>query len=194
MVTQGGPICAAHPVVTPLAAGFSVGPAGLNEVSLAQFIRLVSEPRVWAWTAQTCYARTAHGRHCAPTCRVGGGAEAEQLLARVAAPSAFSVTSLRSTLVYGPGNGGSILRLMRLIETGLPLPFASGRNRRTVTSVHNPVSAIISVLDRTGPPETFVVCDAESLSRPARLIFPSDGLRETGAWFRSGRECTPLSS
>jgi nucleoside-diphosphate-sugar epimerase len=167
--------------------------------------------------------------------------EAEQLLARLVSPAGLSVTSLRPTLVYGPGNGGNLLRLMRLIERGLPLPFASVRNKRTLTSVHNIVSAIVSVLDRAGTHETFVVCDAESIStgqivrhlaegmeRPVRLfplpkaalraagrlfrsealvsrlygsleadcskltrltgwqplIFPSDGLRETGAWFR----------
>jgi len=123
--------------------------------------------------------------------------EAEGLLAKVAADTGLRVTVLRPTLVYGPGNGGNFLRLLKAVQRGWPLPFGMVRNRRTLTYVGNLVSAILSVLGRREAAGTFVVCDAESLStadvvqsvahglgRPARLVpVPAAALRLAGAAF-----------
>ena len=108
--------------------------------------------------------------------------EAERLLAKVSAETGLRVTVLRPTLVYGPGNGGNFLRLLKAVKRGVPLPFAGVRNRRTLTYVGNLVSALVDVLERRAI-GTFVVCDNETLStagivralatgmhRPARLL------------------------
>jgi len=89
--------------------------------------------------------------------------EAERLLAQVSAQTGLRVTVLRPTLVYGPGNAGNFLRLLKAVKRGMPLPFGRVRNRRTLTYVGNLVSAILDVLERNGA-GTFVVCDSESLS------------------------------
>jgi nucleoside-diphosphate-sugar epimerase len=121
--------------------------------------------------------------------------EAERLLGAVAAGTGLRVTVLRPTLVYGPGNGGNFLRLLKTVDRGWPLPFALVRNRRSLTYVGNLVSAILSLLERRDAAGTFVVCDAESLStadivrsvaqglgRPARLVpVPEAALRLAGA-------------
>src|SRR5688572_14334835 len=88
--------------------------------------------------------------------------EAERLLASVSAETGLRVTVLRPTLVYGPGNAGNFLRLLKAVRRGWPLPFAAVRNRRTLTYVGNLVSAIVAALERRDA-GTFVVCDAESL-------------------------------
>jgi len=108
--------------------------------------------------------------------------EAERLLAKVSAETGLRVTVLRPTLVYGPGNGGNFLRLLKAVKRGLPLPFGMVRNRRTLTYVGNLVSAVVHVMERNSA-GTFVVCDADSMStaeivravaqgmgRPARLL------------------------
>ena len=112
--------------------------------------------------------------------------EAERALAE----RELAVTILRPTLVYGPGNPGNLLRLLRWIERGWPLPLASVANRRSLTYVGNLVSAIVELVQR---PQSgaFIVCDqapistpelvsrlAAGLNRPARLYpFPVSALR-----------------
>ena len=119
--------------------------------------------------------------------------EAERLLAQVSAETGLRVTILRPTLVYGPGNAGNFLRLLKAVKRGVPLPFGRVRNRRTLTYVGNLVSAIVEVVER-GSTGTFVVCDSESAStadivravakgmgRPARLVpVPHTLLRMAG--------------
>lgn len=92
--------------------------------------------------------------------------EAERLLAEVAAQTGLVTTVLRPTLVYGPGVGGNFLRLLHLVCAGWPLPFASIRNRRSLTYVGNLISAITGLLLHPKPEGSFVVCDPEPISTP----------------------------
>jgi UDP-glucose 4-epimerase len=93
--------------------------------------------------------------------------EAERLLEALARTSGgLGVTVLRPTLVYGPGNPGNLLTLLRAIARGMPLPLAAIRNRRRLTFVGNLVSAVCAVLAAGGRGEAFIVCDAESVSTP----------------------------
>jgi nucleoside-diphosphate-sugar epimerase len=109
--------------------------------------------------------------------------EAEHALAAVSASSGLAVTLLRPTLIYGPGNGGNFLRLLRAVESAWPLPLAAIRNRRNLAYVDNVVSAIVAALARPEATGPLVVCDAEAVStadlvarlahamgRPARLF------------------------
>jgi nucleoside-diphosphate-sugar epimerase len=74
---------------------------------------------------------------------------------------------LRPTLVYGPGNPGNMDRLFRLIETGLPLPFGSIRNRRNFLYVGNLVSAIGKCLfEPAARHKTFSLSDGDPVSTP----------------------------
>ncbi len=51
--------------------------------------------------------------------------EAEQRLHEIAQRTGLEVVIIRPPLVYGPGVKGNILRLLRWIELGIPLPFAN---------------------------------------------------------------------
>lgn len=62
---------------------------------------------------------------------------AELALREVAAQTGMEVIVVRPPLVYGPGVGGNFLRMMRWIDKGWPLPFASIRNQRSYVSVWN---------------------------------------------------------
>jgi nucleoside-diphosphate-sugar epimerase len=64
-------------------------------------------------------------------------------------------------LVYGPGVKANFLALMDAVARGIPLPFASIRNRRSLIYVGNLLDAIMRCLAQDG---TFLVSDGESLS------------------------------
>ena len=93
--------------------------------------------------------------------------EAEQALRRVAADHGLEVIILRPPLVYGPGVKGNMLRLMRLIKHGAPLPFASIRNQRSLIYVGNLVQAILlcTCVPVVGA-HTYLVSDGEDVSTP----------------------------
>ena len=92
---------------------------------------------------------------------------AEQALQKVSADTGLPAVSIRPPLVYGPGNGGNMLRLLELIDRNLPLPLGSVRNRRSLIYVDNLASAIIACTLRAGTlSPLYVVRDGHDLSTP----------------------------
>jgi nucleoside-diphosphate-sugar epimerase len=82
---------------------------------------------------------------------------------------------LRPPLVYGPSNPGNMARLLKLLRTRIPLPFAGIRNRRSLMYIENLVSAIETALSHEAVARrTFVLADDEVVSTP-------DLLRRIGA-------------
>jgi nucleoside-diphosphate-sugar epimerase len=112
---------------------------------------------------------------------------AEQAVAGVAARSGLEAVILRPPLVYGPRVKANFLALLRAIDRGWPLPFASIENRRSLLYAGNLCDAIARCLEAEAPDgRTFFVTDGapvstpqlcraigDALGRPARLIaFP----------------------
>jgi len=95
---------------------------------------------------------------------------AEEATKGVLADSDCAWTILRPPLVYGPGNKANFGLLVKLVQTGLPLPLASVRNRRSFIYVENLVDLIAACL---GNPKafgkTFLPSDGDDLST-AELI------------------------
>jgi nucleoside-diphosphate-sugar epimerase len=92
---------------------------------------------------------------------------AEQALISVASGTEMSWTIFRPTLVYGAGNPGNMERLIKLIRTGLPLPFASIQNQRSLVFVGNLVDAIaISLSHPSADRQTFLISDDRVISTP----------------------------
>lgn len=96
--------------------------------------------------------------------------EGERAVAAVLAGSDTALVVLRPPLVYGPGAKGNFERLVRLVERGLPLPFASVRNRRSLLFVGNLVDAIVRALDHPAAAgRTYNVADLRDVTT-AELI------------------------
>jgi nucleoside-diphosphate-sugar epimerase len=93
--------------------------------------------------------------------------KAEEGLIELAQDSPMSWTIIRPTLVYGAGNPGNMKRLLKLIDTGIPLPFGAIDNRRSFTYVGNLVDTIITCIDNPAAKnQTFLISDGEDLSTP----------------------------
>lgn len=89
---------------------------------------------------------------------------AEQALAGI---SGLEVVVVRPPLVYGPEVRANFRRLLQIVDTRLPLPFASIRNRRSLVYIGNLVSLLRRCADHsTAAGQTFLTADGEDLSTP----------------------------
>ncbi len=135
--------------------------------------------------------------------------EGEQVLWRVAKETGLEVTVARLPLVYGPGVRGNFLRLLKLIERGVPLPLASIDNRRSMIYIGNLADALIACAAHPAAAgNAYLVSDGEDVSTPqligelARLLgksarlwpFPSALLRSMGRLIGKAAEVERLIS
>ena len=89
---------------------------------------------------------------------------AEQALAKV---SGLEVVVVRPPLVYGPGVRANFRRLLQLVDSGLPLPFASIRNRRSFVFVGNLTALLRRCAEQPAAAgRTLLAADGEDLSTP----------------------------
>jgi nucleoside-diphosphate-sugar epimerase len=96
--------------------------------------------------------------------------EAERALLDALAGTATAPVIVRPPLMYGPGVKANFLRLIKLVDRGLPLPFAAVHNRRSFLGVRNFVDFLLTVAgsgnNRAG---VWLPADREDISTP-RLI------------------------
>jgi nucleoside-diphosphate-sugar epimerase len=96
--------------------------------------------------------------------------EAEQTLSRISAETGLEVVIIRPPLVYGPNAPGNFGRVFRLMQHGIPLPFASAKNRRSFIYLDNLTDAIATCLTHPAAAgKTYLVSDGEDVST-AELI------------------------
>ena len=69
--------------------------------------------------------------------------EAEQELADVSRLTKIETVIVRPPLVYGFDAPGNFCRLMKLIESGVPLPFGCVRNSRSLVGIGNLVDMLV---------------------------------------------------
>ena len=105
--------------------------------------------------------------------------EAELGLLKIAQTSSLAVTIIRPPLIYGPGALGNFGRIVRLVRSGIPLPFASADlNLRSFIGIDNLVSFIEACLSVPAVKHrTLLVSDNHDLSTKALidLIAMSEG-------------------
>jgi nucleoside-diphosphate-sugar epimerase len=121
--------------------------------------------------------------------------EAEQALHALADATGLEVAVVRPPLVHGPGVGGNVARIARLVRAGAPLPLGSVDNARTMVSVrtlaavlegaavsHDAAGATVLAADsRAFSSATLARLLGEGLGRPARLVpVPPALLRAAG--------------
>lgn len=104
-----------------------------------------------ACTPQTVYGRSKH--------------DAELRLRKLAAATGLDVAIVRPAPVYGPELPGDLMKLLRLVARGWPLPLGAIDNRRSLVYVDNIVDALIrTALDPRAAGETFLVSDGDDVS------------------------------
>ena len=133
------------------------------EAGVPRFIYLSSIKAVGEG-AQSPYSETSP---CNPEDAYGiTKREAEIAILEMASKTDLHVTIVRPPLVYGRGVKGNFLRILRLVDRGIPLPLGCTHNARSMVFVGNLTSAVAALLDQPITKEnTFhVVDDGEPLS------------------------------
>ena len=112
-------------------------------------------------------------------------AEAEEQLKKLGIESGMEVVIIRPPLVYGPGVKANFAAMMRLVATGIPLPFGGiNENRRSLVSVYNLVDLIVNCISHPNAAnQTFLVSDDEDLSTQKILKELSIALGRSGRMF-----------
>lgn len=96
--------------------------------------------------------------------------DAEQGLWGVAAETGLQLAILRAPLVYGPGNPGNFLTLLKAVKKGIPLPLASVANSRSFIYVGNLAHALsVVVVHPQAGGKLYVVSDGDDISTPALI-------------------------
>lgn len=114
--------------------------------------------------------------------------EAEQALQAQFANSSMAITIIRPALICGENAPGNIRRLLKIVSSGLPLPFKGVNNKRGMVSLDNVISFIVACIENeSSKNELFVLADKDSptteeivrsfsrgMNKPSRIIwFPS---------------------
>lgn len=103
--------------------------------------------------------------------------EAEQRLHEVARRTGIELVVIRPPLVYGPGVKGNILRLLRWIQMGVPLPFANVKNHRSLVGLDNLVDFIVRCLEHPhAANETFLIADERDISTAELVCAMASGM------------------
>ena len=93
--------------------------------------------------------------------------EAEQVLREIEVETGLEVVIVRPTLVYGPGVKANFLNMMKIINRGIPLPFAFIINKRSLIYVGNLVDALATCATHPeAAGKTYLVSDGEDVSTP----------------------------
>src|SRR3989338_9379558 len=93
--------------------------------------------------------------------------QAEQALRQVAQETGLEVVIVRLPLVYGPGVKGNFIRLLKVVDKGIPMPLAGVRNKRSLIYLGNLVDALIICASHPAAAgRTYLVSDGEDIPTP----------------------------
>ena len=104
--------------------------------------------------------------------------KAERFLAKVGLETGLEVVIVRLPLVIGPGAKGNLLTLMRILNTGLPIPSKGlGDNRRSLLSLENLASAMNVCIDHPSAcDQPILLADREPISVAYLIEMINQGL------------------
>ncbi len=107
-------------------------------------------------------------------------AAAEVSLREITDCGGMELVIIRPPLIYGTGARGNLARLVTLVRRGIPLPFGSVSNRRSLVAVESVAELVASVaLAPTGVGGIYHVADLESVSTAAMIRALADGCRRS---------------
>lgn len=105
--------------------------------------------------------------------------EAEQKLKKLFADSETELVIIRPPLVYAAHAPGNFARLLKLVTSNLPLPFAHTKNKRSFIALENLVDFIqICIEHPSAANETFLVADQSCISTCELVQYLKQGMEK----------------
>lgn len=104
---------------------------------------------------------------CRPVTHYGvSKLNAEHVLKEIAEAGGMAWTIIRPTLVYGPRNPGNMARLLKIADSGFPIPLSAlDSNRRSFVGVSNLIDFMLLCLNHPASVnQTFHVSDDDDIS------------------------------
>lgn len=109
---------------------------------------------------------------------------AEKALQQVKKDTGMEVVILRPPLIYGPGVKANFYNLLKLVDTGLPLPFANVKNCRSLVYLGNLVDVLMLCISHPcAADQTFLISDGEAVSTSELIQLMSKALGRSGRLF-----------
>ncbi|WCD82155.1 NAD-dependent epimerase/dehydratase family protein [Pseudomonas sp. TUM22785] len=103
--------------------------------------------------------------------------EAEQVVTRASNAGLIETVIVRPPLVYAGHAPGNFQRLLKIVHSGLPLPFAALNNKRSMIALENLVDFLtLCVWHPAAANELFLVADELSVSTPQIVRYISEGM------------------
>jgi nucleoside-diphosphate-sugar epimerase len=91
--------------------------------------------------------------------------EAEKALSKIAQETEMEVVIIRPPLVYGKGVKANFKNLIKLSQSGLPMPFGAVHNKRSLIYIENLIDFIMVCIDHPqAANQTFLVSDDHDVS------------------------------
>ena len=110
--------------------------------------------------------------------------EAEKSLWEISSRTGLEVVIVRLPLVYGHGVKGNLVRLIKLVKSGIPLPLSLIKNQRSMIGIDNVVNLLIRCIDHPkASGETFLASDDEDLSTPELIKLIASSMRKKANLF-----------
>ena len=114
--------------------------------------------------------------------------EAEKVLWEIASKTNLEVVIVRLPLVYGTSVKGNLNRLIKLINSKIPLPFADIKNKRSLIGIDNLVDVLVRCIEHPNAAgKTFLVSDGEDLSTSELINIIASGMNQSVKLFRLPR-------
>lgn len=111
--------------------------------------------------------------------------EAELKVIALSEAAGMEWVIVRPVMVYGPGVKGNFAQLLRVIDSGMPLPLAQVNNARSILSLRNLVSFLKACIEHPAAAnQIFLASDGEDLSTSELIRRLSIALNRPGRLFR----------
>lgn len=110
--------------------------------------------------------------------------ESENILQEIAMRRGMEWVVMRPPLVYGAGVKGNLLQMLRALDFGCPMPFASVSNKRSMINVLNLADALIAAIDvPAAAGRVWLISDGEDVSTPDLIRKLAAGLGKPARLF-----------
>ena len=97
--------------------------------------------------------------------------EAEKSLINIADETGMETVIFRLPLVYGPGVRGNFIKLLKMVDRGVPLPFSLVNNLRSLINIDNLTDVIeVCLKDPRAVGKIYTVSDSEDVSTVQLII------------------------